>query len=256
MFNLQGSEIIVILILALVVLGPEKLPNAVRQFTRTYAELKKMGNGFQSELKSALDEPMREMRETANLVRDAADPKKLLQEAEAEQRLEHTTVDWRRRRPIASRRATTRSRRQHRRPAATRRRRQPPPHRRRLLRTAVTVHGDAAATAATASAAASAATASDRGLRPGTDSRSVGATEPGRGLGDVTTDEQEATPPADDTMTLTEHLGELRMRIIRSALAVTVGMVFIIAFYDPVLDFLLQPYVDLCTTQETRLLRP
>ena len=81
-----------ILILALVVLGPEKLPNAVRQFTKTYAELKKMSNGFQSELKSALDEPMREMRETANMVRDAADPTKILDEAEAEQRLEHTRV--------------------------------------------------------------------------------------------------------------------------------------------------------------------
>src|SRR6187431_97271 len=76
--------------MALVVLGPEKLPNAVRQFTKTYAELKKMSNGFQSELKSALDEPMREMRETADLVRDAADPSKLFAEAEAENRLEHT----------------------------------------------------------------------------------------------------------------------------------------------------------------------
>jgi hypothetical protein len=35
---------------------------------------------------------MREMRETANMVRDAADPKKILDEAEAEQRLEHTRV--------------------------------------------------------------------------------------------------------------------------------------------------------------------
>jgi sec-independent protein translocase protein TatC len=49
-----------------------------------------------------------------------------------------------------------------------------------------------------------------------------------------------------DTMTLTEHLAELRVRIIRSALAVAIGMVLIIAFYDQVLDFLLQPYVDLC----------
>jgi sec-independent protein translocase protein TatB len=86
-FNLQGSEIIVILLLALVVLGPEKLPDAVRKFTQTYSELKKMSTGFQSELKSALDEPMREMRETANLVRDAADPSKLMAEAEAEQRV-------------------------------------------------------------------------------------------------------------------------------------------------------------------------
>lgn len=87
MFNLQGSEIIVILLLALVVLGPEKLPDAVRKFTKTYGELKKMSTGFQSELKSALDEPMREMRETANMVRDAADPKKIMAEAEAEQRV-------------------------------------------------------------------------------------------------------------------------------------------------------------------------
>jgi len=86
-FNLQGSEIIVILLLALVVLGPDKLPEAIRKFTQTYSEFKKMSSGFQSELKSALDEPMREMRATANLVRDAVDPDKIVAEAEAEQRL-------------------------------------------------------------------------------------------------------------------------------------------------------------------------
>ena len=87
MFNLQGSEIIVILLLALVVLGPEKLPDAIRKFSQTYGELKKMGNGFQSELKSALDEPMREMRETADLVKKAADPQRLVEDAENEARL-------------------------------------------------------------------------------------------------------------------------------------------------------------------------
>jgi sec-independent protein translocase protein TatB len=76
-FNLQGSEIIVILLLALVVLGPEKLPDAVRKFTQTYNELKKMGNGFQSELRSVIDEPMREVRNTADMIRDAADPSKV-----------------------------------------------------------------------------------------------------------------------------------------------------------------------------------
>jgi sec-independent protein translocase protein TatB len=72
-FNLSGSEIIVILLLALVVLGPEKLPDAVRRAGRTYAELKRMGNSFQAEVKSALDEPLKEMQETANLMRNAAD---------------------------------------------------------------------------------------------------------------------------------------------------------------------------------------
>jgi sec-independent protein translocase protein TatB len=86
-FNLQGSEIIVILLIALVVLGPDRLPEAVRRFMHTYNELKKMGSGFQSEIKSAFDEPMREMRDTVNTIRDAADPTKLMAEADAENRV-------------------------------------------------------------------------------------------------------------------------------------------------------------------------
>jgi sec-independent protein translocase protein TatB len=82
-FNLTGSEIIFILLLGLVVLGPEKLPGAIRRATRTYAELRKLGSGFQSEFRSAIDEPMREMRETANLIKDQADPKKIADDAEA-----------------------------------------------------------------------------------------------------------------------------------------------------------------------------
>lgn len=68
MFNLTGSEIIVILLLALVVLGPEKLPDAIRRFGRTYGEFKRMSAGFQSEFRSALDEPVREMRDTAEML--------------------------------------------------------------------------------------------------------------------------------------------------------------------------------------------
>ena len=81
MFNLQGSEIVVILLLALVILGPEKLPDAIRKFAQTYGELKKMGTGFQSEFRSVLDEPIREMKETARLVQDAADPNKISKQA-------------------------------------------------------------------------------------------------------------------------------------------------------------------------------
>lgn len=72
MFNFSGSEIVFLLLLALIVLGPEKLPEAVRKFGKTYAEFKKVTTGFQSELKSALDEPMREMRETADAFKKAA----------------------------------------------------------------------------------------------------------------------------------------------------------------------------------------
>jgi sec-independent protein translocase protein TatB len=83
-FNLQGSEIIFILLIALVVLGPEKLPGAIRRATRTYAELRKMGDSFQSEFKAVIDEPMRELRDTANLIKDQADPKKVAEAAERE----------------------------------------------------------------------------------------------------------------------------------------------------------------------------
>lgn len=77
MFNLQGGELIIILLLALVVLGPEKLPEAMRKAGQAYAELKKMSSGFQSEFRAAVDEPLREIRETANVLRDSADFTKL-----------------------------------------------------------------------------------------------------------------------------------------------------------------------------------
>ena len=73
MFNVQGSEIIIIVLVALIVLGPEKLPDAIRKVSKAYAEIRKVSNGFQSELRSALDEPMRELRDTADLVRKNAD---------------------------------------------------------------------------------------------------------------------------------------------------------------------------------------
>lgn len=50
----------------------------------------------------------------------------------------------------------------------------------------------------------------------------------------------------DDRMTLTEHLAELRTRIIRSLLAVVVGIIVLLALYDNVLEFLRKPYEKLC----------
>jgi sec-independent protein translocase protein TatC len=50
----------------------------------------------------------------------------------------------------------------------------------------------------------------------------------------------------DDQMTLIEHLAELRTRLIRCVLAIVVGVIVVLAGYDMVLEFLLQPYRDLC----------
>ena len=71
MFNVTGSEIIILLLLALVVLGPEKLPDAIRRFGKVYGELRRMSQGFQDELRDVLDEPMRELRSTADMARRA-----------------------------------------------------------------------------------------------------------------------------------------------------------------------------------------
>jgi sec-independent protein translocase protein TatC len=51
-------------------------------------------------------------------------------------------------------------------------------------------------------------------------------------------------------MSLFEHLAELRMRIIRAGLAVLIGAVIVVAFYDTVLGWLVQPYLDLCRRRE------
>jgi sec-independent protein translocase protein TatC len=45
-----------------------------------------------------------------------------------------------------------------------------------------------------------------------------------------------------------EHLRELRVRIVRSLLAVVIGVIVILATYDPVKKFLTQPYRNLCST--------
>lgn len=69
--------------------------------------------------------------------------------------------------------------------------------------------------------------------------------------------EQAATPDPgpEAVMTLTEHLAELRTRIIRCALAVAVGAIAIMAFYDPVLRFLTRPYKNLCVARGDDLCR-
>ena len=51
-------------------------------------------------------------------------------------------------------------------------------------------------------------------------------------------------------MTIVEHLGELRRRIIISALAVSAGAVLVFIFYDSVLEFLVGPYSKI--TEGTR----
>lgn len=56
MFNVGGGEVLVILLVALLVVGPGKLPEAARQVGNVLTQVRRMSTGFQNELKAALDE--------------------------------------------------------------------------------------------------------------------------------------------------------------------------------------------------------
>ena len=66
MFNFSGSEIIFLLILGLVVLGPEKLPPVLRKMGQLYGQFKKITGDAQFEFRGAFAEPLRDMQNAAN----------------------------------------------------------------------------------------------------------------------------------------------------------------------------------------------
>ena len=95
MGNLGGGEILVILLVALIVLGPTKLPPAIRQVGKVVGEIRRIGQGFQQELREAAkplqeatadlraadkrlrettQKPLKEMSDTLK----AADPRKAI----------------------------------------------------------------------------------------------------------------------------------------------------------------------------------
>jgi Tat protein translocase TatB subunit len=56
MFNIGPGELVAILTVALIVLGPNRLPEAVRTVGRVVGELRRISSGFQEELRHALDD--------------------------------------------------------------------------------------------------------------------------------------------------------------------------------------------------------
>jgi Tat protein translocase TatB subunit len=56
MFNVGPGELLAILALALVVLGPGRLPEAVRTAGRAMGELRRISGDLQRELRTALDD--------------------------------------------------------------------------------------------------------------------------------------------------------------------------------------------------------
>ena len=50
-------------------------------------------------------------------------------------------------------------------------------------------------------------------------------------------------------MTFIEHLAELRSRIVKALAGVAMGAIVVLIAYEQILEFLVQPYVDLCTAR-------
>jgi sec-independent protein translocase protein TatB len=64
MFNVGGGEFLVIALIALLVLGPQRLPEAARQVGKVVGEIRRISSGFQHELRGALNEADRAAQAT------------------------------------------------------------------------------------------------------------------------------------------------------------------------------------------------
>ena len=58
MFNISATELLVIAVVALLVLGPDKLPDAMRKLGRATREIRRVTSGFEAELRDALSDPI------------------------------------------------------------------------------------------------------------------------------------------------------------------------------------------------------
>lgn len=56
MGNIGAGELVLIFFVALIVLGPTKLPEAARQVAQVLGELRRMSQSFQQELQDAIDQ--------------------------------------------------------------------------------------------------------------------------------------------------------------------------------------------------------
>ena len=73
MFDIGWSEILVIAVVAIVVVGPKELPRMLRTFGKTMGQVRRMSNDFKRQFDEALREAEREvgLEDTKKQLQDA-----------------------------------------------------------------------------------------------------------------------------------------------------------------------------------------
>lgn len=74
MFNVGGMELVAIGLVALVVLGPDRLPGAIRQVGAVVGQLEQVSRGFQTDLSAAMAQAEAEVDAEARSCRTDAGP--------------------------------------------------------------------------------------------------------------------------------------------------------------------------------------
>jgi TatA/E family protein of Tat protein translocase len=74
LFGLGVPEIIVILVIGLLVLGPKRLPDAARSLGRGMAEFRRASSDLRNAISAPLDEPEPGLRGTPSLIPEASRP--------------------------------------------------------------------------------------------------------------------------------------------------------------------------------------
>ena len=84
MGNLGGGELLIILLLGLVVLGPSRLAVVARQFGRVAREVRRVATGFQEEVRDLVEDPSLEAiaRERGHRLTGSTSPESATDEAE------------------------------------------------------------------------------------------------------------------------------------------------------------------------------
>ena len=72
MFNVGPAEVLIILVVALLVLGPKKLPEAARQIGKAMSEFRRVTSGLQDEVRHVLDDHVESTPPSPPVFRDVS----------------------------------------------------------------------------------------------------------------------------------------------------------------------------------------